>query len=115
MQAMGLEHILCHHKQIRSLMTDRVWGTSQGGRMTTSPGLRMVTALLPLETSIPTAFTEDTPLERISNHAHRGLSGTFRAFGIFPYPGVTGGGKHVIIYAAADVKREGTSETEKRY
>ena len=35
--------------------------------MTTSPGLRMVTVLLPLETSIPTAFIEDTPLECISN------------------------------------------------
>ena len=31
------------------------------------PGLRMVTVLLPLETSIPTAFIRDTPLQCISN------------------------------------------------
>ena len=31
------------------------------------PGLRMVTVLLPLETSIQTAFIPDTPLECISN------------------------------------------------
>ena len=35
--------------------------------MTISPGLRMVTVLLPLETSIPTAFITDTPLGCISN------------------------------------------------
>ena len=36
-------------------------GCRRGGRMTTSPCLRMVTVLLPLETSIPIAFIEDTP------------------------------------------------------
>lgn len=34
---------------------------------TTLPGLWMVTVLLPLETSIPTAFIPGTPLKRISN------------------------------------------------
>ena len=36
-----------------------------------SPGLRMVTVLLPLETSIPTAFIIDTPLESISNSQYQ--------------------------------------------
>ena len=48
-------------------MADRVCGISQGGIRTTSPGLRMVTVLFPLETSIPTAFMIKTPLKRISN------------------------------------------------
>src|SRR5699024_6595679 len=41
---------------IRALIADWVCGISQGGIRTTSPGLRMVTVLLPLETSIPTEF-----------------------------------------------------------
>ena len=37
-------------------------GDVAGGMRITSPGWRMVTVLLPLETSIPTAFITDTPL-----------------------------------------------------
>ena len=48
---------------IRALIADWVCGISQGDIRTTSPGLRMVTVLFPLETSIPTAFMIKTPLK----------------------------------------------------
>ena len=47
----------------RGEQQDWVWGMSQGGIRTSSPGLRMVTVLLLLETSIPTAFMIKTPLK----------------------------------------------------
>lgn len=68
---------------IRSLIADGVWGISRGGMRITSPGLRIVTVLFPLETSIPTAFMIKTPLKRISVGVQGGIPDLLIAYSIY--------------------------------